>query len=83
MLQHVHAGVAQRGLVEDGQVPDVEVERPQRERDERVREDAQPVEDATPKTRKVRIGAISGPVSPSTISSAPMSPSSRCSTMCT
>ena len=29
-----------------------------------------------------KIGAISGPVSPSTIKSAAMSPSSRCSTMC-
>ena len=79
MLERVDAGVAQRRLVEDRQVPDVQVDRPQREGDQRMREHAQAVEEA----RCCRIGAISGPVRPSTISSAAMSPSSRCSIMCT
>ena len=78
MLERVHARVAQRGLVEDRQVPDVQVDGPQREGDagcESARRRSN--------SRMRRIGASSGPVRPSTINSAAMSPSSRCSIMCT
>ena len=48
MLHRVHAGVAQRGLVEHGQVPPVEVDQPQRECDQWMGEGAQAVEQADP-----------------------------------
>ena len=79
VLERVHARVAQRRLVEDGQVPHVQVDRPQRE----ARSAGWASTRRRLKNPMRRIGAISGPVRPSTISSAAMSPSSRCSIMCT
>ena len=77
MLERVQPLVVERALVEDGQVPHVEVERPQRQRD-------RPGARATRSQRMPcsrRTGAMTGPVRPSTSSSAAPSAISRCSTM--
>ena len=44
VLERVHGGVVQRGVVEERDVPDVEIDCPQRQRDERVRQDAEPLD---------------------------------------